>query len=140
MRFITIFLCGLCFATFCHAQTISLEDIYINPQKQKLPEALILYSSANPCETCPQAIEMLTEIIQNNYRRKLTLYRIDTQSHPEFISFFHLDSPLTLVLIRIDDGAAFGYQKLTGMQSQTDDINTFTRRTTEFIDNFFGWI
>ena len=139
MHFIIYFLWGLCFASPLNAQTLSLENIYINPQNQKLSEALILYNSANPCETCSKAIELLKQIIENYYQNRLQLYLIDTQTHPEFISSFHLDAPLTLVIIRIDDGAAFGYQKLTGMQSQTDDTNTFTRRITEFIDNFFGW-
>lgn len=125
--------------TPAYAETGTLENLYINPEGKRLPEAIIFYNSANTCEKCPQTIDLLISILKKNYQKKLHAYLIDANRHPEFISAFHLSGPLTLVIIRISDGAAFGYRKLTGLQSEISSPRAFSRRITEFINNFLGF-
>ena len=121
------------------ADTLSVQNLYTNPTAQTLPEALILHNSENPCENCLPAINMIIAVLKANYKHKLHAYLIDTAKHPEFADTFQAHAPLTLVIVRISDGASFGYKKLIGLQSQTDDKEYFSRRITEFIDNFLGW-
>ena len=125
----------LCYPTPLLADTL-LEKLYINPEHQKLPEALILHNSANPCENCDKAINMIINTLKTHYSKKLHAYLIDTNYHPEFMSAFKAYAPLTLVIIRISDGAAFGYNTLFGLQSLVDNKQDFSRRIIDFINNF----
>ena len=120
------------------AQQLNLQDLYINPVAQKLPEAIIFYNSDNPCENCDTTINMIVDTLRKNYKDKLHAYLINLAQHPEFIHAFNLKGPLTLVVIRISDGAQFGYEKLEGLQSQIEDENLFNSRICEFINNFLG--
>jgi len=122
-----------------YAQSLSLQDLYINPVSQKLPEAIILYSTDNPCENCNAAIDMIIDTLRQNYKNKLHAYLINLAEHPEYIHAFKIDAPLTLVIVRISEGTAFGYEKLEGLQSYTNDANTFNNRVCQFINNFLGW-
>lgn len=121
------------------AKPATLQSLYTNPKGKHLPEAVIFYSTANPCENCHKAIDMLIAVLRENYQGKLHAYLIDTARHPEFISAFKLHGPLTLVVIRISDGAAFGYRPLYGLQSQTENPKEFARHITDFINNFLGF-
>lgn len=124
--------------TSLYAAPATLENLYTNPEGKKLSEAIIFYNSANTCETCPETINRLITVLKQNYQSKLHAYLIDTSKHPEFISAFHLTGPLNLVVIRISDGAEFGYRKLSGIQSLNNNA-AFSRRITEFINNFLGF-
>lgn len=139
MRFILVLWTLLIISTSVNADSLSLQNLYINPEKQDLSEVIIFHNSANTCENCNTAINMIINVLKNNYKNKIHAYLINVQNHPEFISAFKLKGPLNLVVIRISDGASFGYQKLTGLQSETHSPNTLKRRITEFIDNFLGF-
>lgn len=137
--FITIFfLTWLASAPIAQAQSVSLQQLYINPKNQTLPEALIIYNSANTCENCRQATNMLINVLRQNYRHQLHAYLINIQDQPQFASAFHIDSPLTFVMIHISDGASFGYQKLTDLESYVYTPQIFNRRVKKFISNFLG--
>lgn len=129
----------LLFPVAIRAEPATLQSLYTNPEGKKLPEAVIFYSSADTCENCHQAIDMLIAVLKQNYQGKLHAYLIDTAQHPEFITAFRLSGPLTLVIIRISDGAAFGFDKLAGLQSRTGNPQAYARRITEFINNFLGF-
>ena len=120
------------------ADSISLQELYTNPQNQTRSEALIIYNSDNPCENCTKARKMLSALLKQHYSDNLTIYHINLAFHPEFAPAFEIHAPLTLVIIRISDGAAFGYEKLAGIQSLADNTSIFTHRITEFIENFLN--
>lgn len=133
-------LAGLMAAAFpAYAEDISLESLYINPEGKKLPEAIIFYSSDNPCENCRKAIDMTVAVLRRYYQKKLHAYLINTADHPEYVSTFKLHTPVSLVVIRISDGASFGYGVLGGLESKTSDTSYFSRLITEFINNFLGY-
>ena len=116
-----------------------LQELYINPTTQKKPEVLLLYNSANPCENCEKAISLTIDILRRNYIGKLHLYLIDLAHHPEFIATFQIKGPLTLVVIRISDGAAFGYTKLEALESRIISPELYQTELKSFINNFLGW-
>ena len=138
MRFILGLLLWFALVLPTPVWAVTLNDIYSSPTQQAIPEAVILYNNNNPCQTCDKAINMIIRFIRANYKNRLRLYLINTANRPEFSTFFKAYSPLTFVIIRISDGAAFGYEKLSGLQSQTDDIDIFNRRLKDFINNFLG--
>ena len=116
----------------------NLQNLYQNPEGKRLPEAIIFYNSANPCFGCQQAINMAVRVLRKNYRGRMHAYLIDAAKHPEFISTFKLRGPLSLVLVRISDGASFGYAKISGLQSETGDADAFTTLITEKVGNFLN--
>lgn len=129
----------LALLTFCEpswADSLSLQSLYTNPQNKTLPEIIIFHNTANPCENCQKTIDMIISVLRKNYQKKITAYLLDEQKHPAFISAFHLKGPLTLVAVRISDGASFGYEKLEGLPAKIYDKQEFSRTITEFIDNF----
>ncbi|MBP5697919.1 MAG: hypothetical protein J6W96_00120 [Alphaproteobacteria bacterium] len=119
-----------------YAEPLFLSDLYTNPTNQQLPEAIILYNSENSCENCNKAINIVIDFLKNNYRHQLHAYLIDTAKNPQFASAFNAYGPLTLVIVRISDHAAFGYEKLAGIQSLIGNKKDFNRRLSEFINNF----
>ncbi|MCM1323633.1 MAG: hypothetical protein NC218_05685 [Acetobacter sp.] len=140
MRFLlTLWTAFILLCPLANAKPATLQSLYTNPEGKHLSEAIIFYSSANTCQNCHKAIDMMIAVLKENYQGKLHAYLIDTARHPEFISAFHLTGPLNLVIIRISDGAAFGYRKLSGLQSRTGNSKAFTRRITEFINNFLDF-
>lgn len=134
-----VLIVGILLHTLAYAAPATLESLYTNPEGKNLPEVIIFYSSANRCETCHDTIDRLISVLKENYNGKLHAYLIDTARHPEFISAFKLKGPLNLVVIRISDGASFGYRKLSGVQSLSQNPKPFSRRITEFINNFLGF-
>lgn len=128
----------LSLAAVCTVAAPDLENLYINPEQKDKPEAVIFYNSANTCETCAETINRLISVLRKNYRGQMHAYLIDTARHPEFIRTFKLRGPLNLVLIRISDGASFGYAKLAGLQNETDDKTVFAEIITEKIANFLN--
>lgn len=118
--------------------SVSLESLYTDPEGKNLPEVIIFHNSANTCQNCDKTIDMIITVLRNNYQGKIRAYLLDEQKHPAFISAFKLKGPLTLVAVRISDGASFGYKKLEGLQSDIYDKEQFSRRITQFIDNFLG--
>ena len=140
-KIITCFIgiCALCIIPFTriHAEP-TLENLYTNPEGKKLPEAIIFYDSANSNPENTPAINLIINILRNNYQGQIHVYLIDINRHPEFISAFNLSTTLNLVLIRISDGASFGYKKITDLTAGINDIPSYTQMLTEKIDNFLS--
>ncbi len=132
-------ICALCITPFTgiHAEP-TLENLYINPEGKTLPEIIIFYDSANSNPENTPTINLIINILRNNYQSKIHTYLIDINRHPEFISAFNLSTTLNLVLIRISDGASFGYEKITNLTDGIDDIPSYTQMLTEKIDNFLS--
>lgn len=140
-KIITCFIgiCALCIIPFTgiHAEP-TLENLYTNPEGKKLPEAIIFYDSANSNPENTPTINLIINILRNNYQGQIHVYLIDINRHPEFISAFNLSTTLNLVLIRISDGASFGYKKITDLTAGINDIPSYTQMLTEKIDNFLS--
>ena len=132
-------ICVLCIIPYTgtHAEP-TLENLYINPEGKTLPEVIIFYDSANQNPENTPTINLIINILRNRYQGKIHAYLIDINRHPEFISAFNLSTTLNLVLIRISDGASFGYEKITDLTNGTNDISSYTQMLTEKIDNFLS--
>lgn len=120
-----------------NAYELNYDTLYANP-KSKKPEVIIFYNSLNPCQNCSLAIKRIISILKKNYSKKITAFLIDLKYHPELITDFNLKGPLNLTVIRINDGASFGYSTLTGLDAKLNDPISFKNQITEFIDNFLS--
>ena len=145
------FLLGLCFTYNLHAEltyegeydpnmTLQeyFEKAYPNPQKSII---YVFYNDVNmSCENCPQTIELIEQIYNNNYQNDYSLFVIDYGNDQEynFIETYHLKKPLEVVMVRVDDGATFGYKKLENLNYQISDPLSFGDNLKFQIDSFLG--
>ena len=92
------------------------------------------------CENCPQTISLIEQVYDNNYQNDYNLFVIDYGNDDEynFISTYQLSKPLEIVLVRINDGAEFGYKKLEGLNYRISDPLNFADELKFQIDSFLG--
>lgn len=140
MQYIRLLIFALSFFSFnVNAYSSSLlNELYINPIHQTKPIAIIFYNSLVPCPNCNKAIFITSQILRKNYYNLIHLYLINLKFYPEFIFTFNLKGPLNLVVIKIKDRAYFGYQKITGLQSKTNDIISLNQQITNLFANFLN--
>ena len=82
----------------------------------------------------------MEDIYQKYYANKYSLFLINYQNDEEynFIEMYDLKQPLEVVMVRINDGAVFGYQKIENLQNQISDITSFEEYVRYRIDSFLG--
>lgn len=101
---------------------------------------IYVFFNNNPCYQCPQAIEMIEQIYNQNYSNLYSLMLINYQNDREynFIETYHLSRPLEVVLVKVDDGGVFGYKKLEDLNDMTSDSVSFTEYFTNQVNNFLS--
>lgn len=109
-----------------------------NPNYNK--SIIYVFYNDNPCETCPQAIEMIEQIYNQNYQGIYSLILINYQDDQEynFIETYDLSKALEVVLVRVNDGATFGYNKVDGLQNMVFDPSGFSEFLQNRINKFLG--
>ena len=92
------------------------------------------------CENCPQTIELIEQVYNNNFQNDYQLFIIDYGNDEEynFIQTYQLNQPLEVVLVKVDDGAEFGYKKLENLNYQTSDPISFADNLIFQINSFLG--
>ena len=121
---------------------LSLQE-YFN-QAYPRPDKSIIYVFYNDvnmsCQNCPQAIELIEQVYNNNYQNQYNLFIIDYGDDQEynFIQTYQLNHPLEVVMVRVDDGAQFGFKKLENLNYQTSDPLSFADNLKFQIDSFLG--
>ena len=83
---------------------------------------------------------MLEELYNKKYADKYNLFVINYQNDQEynFISTYNLSQPLEVVLVRIQDGSTFGYEKIENLQNQISDKISFDDYVEYRINSFLG--
>ena len=112
------------------------EQAYPNPQKSII---YVFYNDTNmTCQNCPQTIDLIEQIYDNNFQNEYDLFVIDYGNDDEynFIQTYNLSQPLEVVLVRVDDGITFGYKKLEGLNYQTSDPTSFATSLKFQIQSF----
>lgn len=121
---------------------ISLQEYFDRAYPQ--PEKSIIYVFYNDvnmtCQNCPQTIDLIEQVYNNNYQDSYNLYVIDYGNDQEynFIQTYQLSQPLEVVMVRVDDGATFGFKKLENLNYQTSDPLSFADNLKFQINSFLG--
>ena len=99
-----------------------------------------VFFNNDPCETCPQTIDLIEKIYYSYYSQEYSLFLINYTEDQDydFIETYNLRNPLEVVLVRISDGSAFGYRKLQNLQDQISDPVSFTENFTNEVNDFLG--
>ena len=101
----------------------------------------VFYNDVNmSCQNCPQTIDLIEQVYNNNYQNQYNLFVIDYGNDQEynFIQTYQLNQPLEVVMVKIDDDAQFGFKKLENLNYQTSDPVSFADNLKFQIDSFLG--
>ncbi len=101
---------------------------------------IYVFFNNNPCYDCPQAIELLEQLYQQNYQNQYSLLMINYENDDEydFIETYQLSQPLEVVLVRVNDGAVFGYKKIENLENMVSDPVSFNEYVSSQINGFLG--
>lgn len=101
---------------------------------------IYVFFNNNPCYQCPQTIDMIEEIYNQYYKNQYSLLLINYENDQEynFIETYNLSKPLEVVLVRVDDGATFGYKKLDNLSDMTSDPTSFSEYFQNQVNEFLG--
>lgn len=111
----------------------SLQE-YFNEESPQYEKSIIyvFYNDVDmSCENCAQTIELIENIYNENYKDTYSLFIINYGDDEEynFIETYQLNQPFEVVMVKVDDGATFGFKKLENLNYQISD-------PTSFSDNF----
>ncbi len=114
---------------------------YLNASPSNYNKSIIyVFYNNNPCASCPQTIDLIEKIYNSYYSDTYSFFLIDYQAQGEynFAETYQLHQPLEVVLVRINDGAVFGYKKLRQLQEEISDPISFTENFRFQINEFLG--
>ncbi|MBQ8437091.1 MAG: hypothetical protein IJX20_05535 [Alphaproteobacteria bacterium] len=101
---------------------------------------IYVFYNNNSCPSCLPTIDLIEKIYNSYYANQYSLFIINYQNPHEynFIETYNLRQPLEVVLVRINDGAVFGYKKLRQLQDEISDPISFTENFRFQINEFLG--
>ena len=108
------------------------------------PEKSIIYVFYNDvnmtCQNCPETIALIEDVYNRYYQNDYNLFVIDygNDSEYNFIQTYQLNQPLEVVLVKVDDGAQFGWKKINNLNYQTSDQTSFSDNLQYQINSFLG--
>ena len=99
---------------------------------------IYVFFNNEPCQGCAEAISIIENIYNQQFANEYNLFIINYQKdwQSDFIRLYDLSKPLEVVLVRVDDGGAFGYRKLTNLQYMTSDPVSLQDYFIQQVDNF----
>lgn len=137
-------------ASTANSQQLQFNENYSpdTPIQQYFQEAYPNYNKSiiyvfynNPgCYGCPETIAMLEQIYNSYYKDKYSFFIINYLEDDQynFIETYNLSKPLTVVLVKVDDGAVFGFEKLDGLPEQISDPVSFSDSFRFRVNSFLG--
>jgi len=137
-------------ATSAQAQPLQFEGTY-NPdtplqeyfaeEDQNYKKSIIyVFYNNESCYGCPQTIAELENIYNEYYKDDYSFFIINYEEDEEynFAQAYKLSQPLEVVMVKIQDGASFGYEKLTGLQNRVSDPLSLSEYFRYRVNSFLG--
>ena len=92
------------------------------------------------CATCAKTMGMIYNIYQQYYSGVYGYFEINygNEDAYQFRMDYDLMTPLSIVLVKINDGMARGYSKIDNPQFWAADPQFFEQQLTTKINNFFN--
>lgn len=118
----------------------SLQEYFAAEDQNYNKSIIYIFYNGDQCYDCPQTIAMTEQIFNQYYTGRYNLFVIDYANDDEynFIEAYQLRDPLSIVLVRIEDGESLGYQKIPNPQNLIDSPEDYEQYITERINNFLG--
>lgn len=138
---------GIVCAFSAEAQYVNLEGtnpditeyVEANPDNWDKPIMYVFYSD-QPCPLCPQAMGMIYNIYEEYFLNQFSYFEIDYNDDDEFgmQTSYNLSQPLSVVLVRINDGMSRGFYKIDNPQYWVQNPQYFKQRLLSQIRNFLN--
>ena len=99
---------------------------------------MYVFYSDQPCPLCSEAMGQIYDIYEEYFLNQFNLFEINYTDEDEFgmQESYDLSQPLSIVLVRIQDGQSRGYYKIDNPQDFLGDSFYFKQRLLSEI-NFF---
>ena len=110
-------------------------------QEQNPSQSVIyIFFNNQPCQTCPQAIEMIEEVYNQNFLNNYALYTINygEDTNAGFAQTYGLSNPLEVVMVDVANGEVQGYQKIEGLQDMISAPQAFDQYFISQINGYLG--
>ncbi len=150
MKKLICFLLAIPFSVNVNAQNLEFEgtssptepiEQYFEEENPTYERSIIyVFYNNDDCYACPQTIELIEQIYNQYYQNLYTFSIINYQDDDEynFIETYNLSQPLSVVLVRVNDGSTFGYEKLDNLQNQISDPTSLSEYFRYRVDSFLG--
>lgn len=118
------------------------QEQYFQENNQN-PDKSIIYVFFNnqPCPNCPQAIDMIEEVYNQNFLNNYSLFLInyDEDNNAGFVQTYGLSNPLEVVMVYVNNGQFQGYQKIEGLQDMTSSPQAFDEYFISQVNGYLGY-
>jgi len=137
----------ICGYTSADAQYVNLSgnnpDIreYVESNEDNWNKSIMyVFYSNDLCPLCSRAMGMIYDIYEQYYLNEFSLFEINYEDNDEFYMriSYELNQPLSIVLVRIQDGESRGYYKIDNPQYFVNDPVFFNERLISQINNFLN--
>ena len=100
----------------------------------------IFFNNNQDCYHCPQAISLTEQIYNEYYTDKYSMFVINYEEDNEydFATAYKLNSPLAIVMVKVQDGEVLGYQKISNPQNMLSLGEDYILYLRQQIDNYLG--
>lgn len=101
---------------------------------------MYVFYSDTPCPMCAQAMGMIYDIYEQYYTNQFSFFEIDYSDEDEYgmRDSYNLSQPLSVVLVRINDGLSRGYYKIDNLQYFANEPEYFKERLTSEVNDFLN--
>ena len=99
---------------------------------------IYIFFNNQPCPNCPQAIEMIEEVYNQNYLNNYDLFLINyaEDTNSGFIEEYNLTNPLEVVMVDVENATPIGFQKIEGLQNMTNNPTAFNQFFTTQVNGY----
>lgn len=114
---------------------------YVSENEDNWNKSIIfVFYSNQMCGTCARTMGMIYNVYMQNYSNEYSYFEINYSNEDEyqFRMDYDLMTPLSIVLVKVNDGMARDYYKIDNPQFWSVDANFFNNRLTTLINNFFN--
>lgn len=117
---------------YAHAHSLAMQS----PENANKPIVYIFYND-EPCETCPQAAAEAYDLVKDNFGNDVNIFEINYAAGGEenFEWEYHLEQPLSVVVVKMQDGAVLGYEKIDNPQLMLDNQYYFSEKIINTIND-----
>ncbi len=115
------------------------EYVEANEDNWNKPIMYVFYSNV-PCPLCSEAMGLIYDIYEQYYADKFSYFEINYTDEGEFgmRESYNLTQPLSIVLVRINDGQSRGYYKMENPQDFIQDTYYFKQRILNAVNYFLN--
>lgn len=115
-----------------------MREMYPNSPSMLNRGIMYIFYDGEKCSDCAEAIKELYDIYSLNYEADYAVFEIDYSQDlgVNFQGIYDLTQPLSVVLVQINNGQAWGYQKIDNLYQYADNPQMLRKTFMEQVNNF----